>query len=294
MRGFPSLVRVCLATVVGAAFGLALVPVASADHLPYTTTLQDPLAPANRMVGRLSVKREDGTTQQCTAAVIGASNLSTVLTSAHCLLSPTHGGALSVLFRPGYHDGQAPLGTWQSSRQLLALQWPVTFSNNFDYAFLVMDPNSSGTPIQTAVGALPIAFNQPRNQAYRIVGLPGMPNPPFDGQKLYACDTAYGEDAGLTEPGPPQMVVGCDMGGGASGSPWINSQGVVASVLSDDLAPHHHIRSGPYLDQNAAALFEQASPTEPLPQRRKCKKKRAKRHAAVAKKKQCKKKRKRR
>jgi V8-like Glu-specific endopeptidase len=286
-----------LILLIAAAGLLALPPVASADHLPFTTTLQDPLAPANRMVGRLSVKREDGTTQQCTAAVIDASNRSTVLTAAHCLLSPSHGGALSVLFRPGYHDGQAPLGTWPSSRQLLAVNWPVTFSNNFDYAFLLIDPNSSGIPIQTAVGALPIAFNQPRNQAYRIVGLPGMPNPPFDGQKLYACDTAYGEDAGLSEPGPPQMVVGCDMGGGASGSPWINPQGVVASVLSDDLAPHHHIRSGPYLDQDAAALFEQASPTEPPLQLRKCKKANKHKHPAAAKKKKkkkCKKKKKKR
>lgn len=109
----------------------------------------------------------------------------------------------------------------------------ATANFRYDYGFLVVGRDLAGTAIEDVVGSLLIAFNQPRVQSYRVFGYPNAPDPPCDGEKLWACDTAWASDAASdTYPGRLRLEVDCDFGAGASGGPWLSGQGAVASVSS--------------------------------------------------------------
>ncbi len=276
---------------------LAIALSASALALPsqasaFTTELLDPTAVANRSIGKLFMTKANAVTQ-CTAAVVDAPNQSTLITAGHCLNSAGQGAAISARFVPGYHDGLAPFGEWTASQMLASPHWD-TVNHRYDYGFIVAARNARGVAVEDAVGALPIAFNQPRQQSYRLFGIPSAPNPPYDSQKLWACDTAWASDSTTDSgPGPFRLQVGCDFGEGSSGGPWLSGQGAVASVNSTSPVGQPNIENGPYLDSDAAALFATAGniPTgPPARSKKKCKKKKKGRSAASAKKKKCKRK----
>jgi V8-like Glu-specific endopeptidase len=275
----------------------ALAVVAPAEASAVTTAQLDSTASGNRTVGRLFVTNPTNT-EKCTGAVVDAPNQSTIVTAGHCLKSATNGVALSARFVPGYHDGVAPFGEWNALQMVPAPQWD-TANNRFDFAFIVAARNAQGVAVEDAVGALPIAFNQPRQQGYRIFGYPSQPAPPYDSQKLWACDTAWSEDViSDSFPGPPRIAADCDFGVGASGGPWLSAQGAVASVSSTSPPNNPISERGPYFGDEAAALFvsvKDVSTAPPAVAAKKCKKhKQRKKHAASAKKKKCKKKRRKR
>ncbi len=285
----------------GGPLGVVLVALAlllPAQAAAVTTTQLDSTVAPNRAVGKLFVDFPDGTTA-CSAAVVDAPNQSTILTAGHCLSSVDHAGGISgARFYPGWRDNTAPFGRWEQFQVLPAPQWVGTTNYRYDYGFIVLARNAAGTAIEDAVGALPIAFNQPRVQDYRVFGYPREPTPPYDGQKLWACDTTWSGDVTTgAEPGPYRLEVECDFGHGASGGPWLSAQGAVASLSSTSPVGFPNIERGPYLGGDAAALFATAGniSTAPPPvarRKRKCKKKRRK-GARIAKKKKCKKKRRR-
>jgi len=274
------------------ALAMALPGQAAANHLPFTTTPLDSTAPLNRSVGKLFLTHPGGV-GKCTAAVVDAPNQSTLLTAAHCVNSATNGGTTSARFVPGYHDGLEPFGGWTSVRFALPAPWAASRNSRYDFAFLVAGRNKAGKAVEDVVGSLPIAFNQPRNQAYRLFGFPEDPTPPYDGLRLWACDSSYGGDVGDALAGPPRMLAGCDFQDEASGGPWLSAQGAVASVISAGSQSHPEIISGPYLGDEAAALFASVANVSTAPKKKKCKRKKGKRRAAVAAKKKCKKKRRR-
>ena len=267
----------------------ALVPAQAAG---YTTTQLDSTAPENRMIGRLFVTRA-AVTVRCSAAVVDAPNRSTILTAGHCLNSATGGPAVSMRFVPGYHDGVAPYGEWNSLHSIPSPHWN-TVHFGYDYGFIVAARNAQGVAVEDAVGALPIAFNQPRVQDYRLLGLPS--EAPYDGQKLWACNTTWLEDiTSDAGPGPYRLRTSCDSGPGASGGPWLGASGAVASVVSTRSVSDPTHQNGPYLDGEAAALYGTAgnTPTTPAPvfkKKKKCKKKKKGHKRALAAKKKCKKK----
>ncbi len=278
----------------------ALAVLVPAEAVAFTTTQPDPTAAVNRSVGRLFLTKAGGTVR-CTATVVNAPNRSTLFTAAHCLNSAGNGAATSAEFAPGYHDGISPYGRWTSVNLLPSPLWD-TVSHRYDYGFIVVGRDASGQAVEDVVGGLPMAFNQPRAQNYRILGLPAQPAPPYDGQKLWACDTTYAGDYVIgVGTGPLQMMAGCDFGDAASGGPWLSSGNAVVSESSFDPAVPVDTLNGPYLDGNAAALLATAGniSTEPPPKpkpaaKKKCKKGKKgkrKRNAAAAKKK-CKKKKK--
>jgi hypothetical protein len=269
---------------------LVIPPGASA----FTTAQADPTAPVNRSVGRLFINSQLSGTSKCSAAVVDAPNQSTLLTAGHCLSTAADGPTVSAKFIPGYQDGAAPFGTWTSARFVQAPQWNGVFNRRYDYGFVIVDRNPAGVPVEDVVGGLPLAFNQARDQAYRILGLPGEPLP-YDGERLWACETAYAGDL-MSDPGPGPLRISaeCDFGVGASGGPWIGAGGAVASVSSTKGAT---TLRAPYFDNDAAALFQTAGTisTAPPVKKKKCKKKKKKgKKRALAAKKKCKKKKKKR
>jgi hypothetical protein len=203
--------RLALSALIVAALALP------AQAAGYTTAQLDSTAVSNRSVGKLFVTKPS-VTVKCTASVVDAPNRSILVTAGHCLKSAANGSATGVRFVPGYHDGLAPFGEWSAAKIVSAPQWD-TVNLRYDFGFIVAARNAQGVAVEDAVGALPIAFNQPRQQAYRIFGYPYEPTPKYDGQKLWACETAWSADVGDPFPGPPQIRAGCDFGGGASGGP---------------------------------------------------------------------------
>jgi len=271
----------------------ALAVAAPAEAAAFTTTQLD--ATAWPRVGKLFLSKAGGTVK-CTAAVVDAPNQSTLFTAGHCLNSAGNGAASSASFAPGYHDGVSPFGRWDSQQLLPAPQWD-TVNHHYDYGFIVLARNAQDVAVEDTVGAFPMGFNQPRAQNYRILGLPGDPTPPYNGEKLWACDTAYTGDYVGVGTGPASMMVDCDFGNGASGGPWLDSHGFVVSDSSfKPAAAPPNTLNGPYLDGSAAALFATAGsipvPAKPKPAQaaKKCKKKRKHRRHASGAKKKCKKK----
>ncbi len=264
----------------------------------YTTTQLDSTAPINRSVGRLFIVSQVTGPSRCSAAVVDAPNRSTIVTAGHCLATATDGPTLSATFVPGYHDGVKPFGEFAAVKFSPAPQWAGAYNRRYDYGFVVVGRSRSGAAVQNVVGALPIAFNQPRPQSYRILGLPAQPTPPYDGQKLWACDTTFTADFLDAFTGPPRMSAECDFGVSSSGGPWVGAGGAVASVSATRTNSGPSRLTAPYLDGDAAALFatvKDISTAPPVTKKCKKKKKRKGRSAvAAAAKKKCKAKRKRR
>ena len=241
----------------------ALLPAgAEASHIPFTRTPVDPATvPA---VGKLETVGADQEPFSCSGVVVDANNQSVVVTAAHCIY---RAGGLpeTARFLPAYNEGVAPFGDWEVMQYLPSDPWVASGHSHFDWAFLVLDRNSNGQAIEDVVGGLPIEFNQPRTQAYKLLGYPAEPSPPFDGERLWACETAWGGNFRDPDPdeqyGPLGMVVGCDMGHGASGGPWLNAAGVVSSVISTQFGGHPNILGGPYFGDDAAAKFAVATGT---------------------------------
>lgn len=239
----------------------ALLPAsAAANHIPFTRAQVEPRSIP--MVGKLRLVN-DGVAASCSAAVIDAVSQSVALTAAHCVYSSSRGYPESGRFIPAYATGSGPFGEWPVKQYLPGDPWVLSGHSHYDWAFLILSRNSNGQAVEDVVGGLPIAFNQPRDQAYRILGYPAEPSPPFNGEQLWGCTTAWGQDFKDPDPdeqyGPPGMVAGCDMGPGASGGPWLNSQGVVSGVLSTTFGGHTGIVGSPFLGDEAAAKFALAT-----------------------------------
>jgi hypothetical protein len=133
-----------------------------------------------------------------------------------------------------------------------------------------MAPNGS-EEIQEVVGARGIAFNQDVDQTYRSIGHPQAP--PFDGQKMFYCDSDFGY-LDIFVPSPAPMAIGCDMTGGSSGGGWIvedpeTGEGFVHSVNSygyDEPSGEEYVDTmfGPQMGNVAAGVYEAAGGDAPV------------------------------
>jgi hypothetical protein len=287
---------------VTAILGALLLPAAAQAAPPNTGDFMTPFtrslitantSPPNRSVGKIHIRFPNGSAEACSASVVDASNRSTLMTAAHCVYAKAKGGlATSASFAPGFHGSVEPYGEWESLSIVPSGPWMLSGHSHFDFAFIALRPQG-GHYVEDVVGGLPIAFNQPRDQAYHLLGYPGDPNPPFDGSQLWACDSTYGGDIYDPDPdeqyGPPIQYTGCDLGHGASGGPWLNPGGVLTSVISTFLPNTPNIIGGPYLGDDAAALYASVGNIPTGTPQRKCRKKKGHK-SAVAAKKRCKKK----
>lgn len=287
-----STVAACVAlaaTLVALALASSALAVTS---VPFTRALTDTNAPPGIQVGKIDMQWPDGANSDCSASVVDAPNRSTLITAAHCIYTSRHlGKAVSVRFAPGYNNGNSPYDQYFSREIAIPQQW-IAGSSQYDYAFIVVGRTRKGRAVQDLVGAIPIAFNQPRNQPYRLIGYPNSPDPPFNGATSWTCSSGPGVDSFAPAPRqnePPTIVAGCDMGDGASGGPWLTDQGIVASVTHTTFPSTPNVLGGPFLDDAAAALFDSVKNISTV--RKKCrKKKQGKKSAAVAKKMKCRKK----
>jgi V8-like Glu-specific endopeptidase len=174
---------------------------------------------------------------QCSGSVIDSPAGDVVLTAGHCVVDPKTGAvARWVVFEPGYREGETPFGVFAARSFVTTPEWSSTAGTSDpdeagDLALLVLVPNAeTGQSVEATVGALSIAFEQPREQTYTQWGYPG--ESPYNGEILYSHTTPY---AGVDTSFPPAVrpiKIASDFTGGASGGPWTVGPASAPTVLS--------------------------------------------------------------
>ncbi len=201
---------------------------------------------------------------RCSASSVasGAGNL--VLTAAHCVVDPKTGTVASwLVFIPAYHEGVEPFGEWAATEYGVTTAWAETagtssVSEGGDVAILRMQSRESdGASLQSVVGALGIAFNQPRNQVYTQFGYPA--KAPYNGERLFEEVAEYeGADKSVT---PATVGVSSDFTQGSSGGPWTTggAKPVALSLTAYAYGTHSGLLFGPYFGAAAKSLYRRAS-----------------------------------
>ena len=87
----------------------------------------------------------------CTASVVNSPAGNLIVTAAHCVSSFV-GNPGSITFAPGYHDGQAPHGTWTVTAIFTSRKWQSGGDQDDDVAFLTV-----AGPVQKYTGAEQLA-----------------------------------------------------------------------------------------------------------------------------------------
>ena len=138
----------------------------------------------------------------------------------------------------------------------------------YDWAFIHVHPSAYELPIEAVTGGLALDFNPARGQSWTVYGYPQgsvlSQTPPVAASSFVQCG---GKDATTpgsllpAPPGPPTLFIAppsCDKDvGGASGGPWVNSQGEIGGVSKAQQAGTGIIAS--YLDNAAAKAYAGAT-----------------------------------
>lgn len=170
----------------------------------------------------------------CTASVVHSPRHDLVVTAAHCLDGKTE----QLVFVPGYRDGVAPYGVWTVARWFLPQGWTAGRDEDSDVAFAVVD-RRGGEGVEdvvggnrfaagTVTGATAVTLTAYLNSREEPVSCTDLPRPDHRTQQRVSC------------PG---------LGGGSSGSPWVNGDGQVVGVLGG----HEH--GGATADVSYSVVF---------------------------------------
>jgi RTX calcium-binding nonapeptide repeat (4 copies) len=208
-----------------------------------------------------------GTDYLCSATVVDSASHAVVWTAGHCVNGADIGlgFATNWMFVPGYHEGEAPYGSWTAGELMATDRWSDDANLRLDVGAAILQRDSEGRGIEDVVGARGIGFNQSRSQRFDAYGFPAVdPNTPllppnFDGDHLFRCRSdRVGNDAppGL---GPETMRINCDMTAGASGGSWVIDDRYVNSVTSYEYAFDAGHLYGPYFGSAAKRLYVKAS-----------------------------------
>lgn len=221
-------------------------------------SVPDTTLPPFREVGRVFVRigNYDGF---CSGAAVNSESRKLVLTAGHCLynLLPHHRYptlARFFEFVPGYANGQSPFGVFVGRKAFLPRPWLRQGNENFDMSAVLTEPNTSGQNVADATGGgLSIFTDKARDREYQVLGYPGSGQ-----QTMQECDARFAGDDRNTYPlgGPPSLGVGCFMGEGASGGPWLVEGGTAIGGMTTYGYRKNFTRTyGPYFSRrNVGAL----------------------------------------
>jgi V8-like Glu-specific endopeptidase len=188
----------------------ALLPsgVAAAATPPHTV-----VASPRPEIGALSAGPTP-TDHHCSASIVASPKGNVIVTAAHCVA-----GKPRVYFTPGYHDGQAPYGTWESAATYIDPGWNTSHDINgagspYDYAFVVLQPRNGKNVAEVTGASLNLKIDQTLPSPVSVFGYPsggqGYQDKPYVGDSTVSKDGQYWEILQCT--GIP---------GGFSGGPWI-------------------------------------------------------------------------
>jgi V8-like Glu-specific endopeptidase len=193
----------------------------------------------------------------CSAATIASANKDLVVTAGHCAHGKS-GWAENWIFVPGYRNGIGPAGGFTARRMFVPDQWSRSGDDDYDVAMVAL-ATSDGKHVTDAVGAHPIAFDQPRGRQAYGFGYPAAGR--YNGERLAYCSGRPHKDPhGLTQ----AQGLHCDLTQGSSGGPWLSKfdsgtgAGVVTSVSSFKYADDGTTMYGPYFGSSIRRLYDQA------------------------------------
>jgi V8-like Glu-specific endopeptidase len=220
-----------------------------------------------------------GMNGQCSATLVQSKSQAVIVTAAHCVsnghvvfsdyrFAPAHTGGIDDLqgkCAPESCSGFSPYGIWAATASGVVMdkRYNSNADHSYDYAFIVMAPNSAGEQIGQISPSLPVQFNQGRNQPWVAYGFPS-------GGPLTTCSTGNpaSENAdGFVNGDPPYMTMNCNtLTEGSSGGPWIaaTSQAVggVNSQFVSQFIGGDYLR-GTYLGCQASWDFKKAEHMAP-------------------------------
>jgi Tol biopolymer transport system component len=182
----------------------------------------------------------------CSASTVNSPAKNLVFTAGHCLLDEDPNSVLirNVVYVPGYRrEGppsteDRPYGTWAVRRVVVHPQWADATGRSerdwgYDVGAVLVYPSNvtGGESLVDVVDANIIDFNLPAEQDTYVFGYPG--NFPDEGGVLRYCQGQSGWN-GIFD--PRRQHIGCTMGPGSSGGPWLTAfggeRGLLHSVTS--------------------------------------------------------------
>jgi V8-like Glu-specific endopeptidase len=107
-------------------------------------------------------------THFCSASVVNSAAGDLVLTAAHCV----YGRTGTIVFVPGYTNGQTPYGVWQVTKVYTDSAWDSSQNPNDDVAFLTLADAPGGVPIENVTGAETLDTGTPAGQLVEVIGYP--------------------------------------------------------------------------------------------------------------------------
>ncbi|MFI7275808.1 trypsin-like serine peptidase [Streptomyces sp. NPDC049879] len=255
---------------------------AEAVPMPYTEN--------GAPVGKVFFDSPDGP-MVCSGTVIqdpahpGQSNL--VATAGHCVHAGAGGGWYrNIQFIPAFNNGGlpadqvysesvayeqvAPYGAFWADYVSTTQYWIDNGTESGgdgahgDFAVMSVQPmEDTGLSLEETVGAaVPVNFDAPAVSGLGTVTLYGFPEAaPYDGVAMYRCTAEPGRlslDASM----PVMYWAGCTMTSGASGGPWLrtNGDGQAELVSVNSIGPMESTwLAGPRLDDEAQGVLEHVS-----------------------------------
>ncbi|MFF0000559.1 trypsin-like serine peptidase [Streptomyces avermitilis] len=155
-----------------------------------------------------------------------------------------------IVFVPGYAKDKAPYGRYAVKATMTPCSWAEDTVK--DIAAMVVATPAKGKRLTDAVGAQNIAFSRPAGERVTAFGCPA--TTPQRGEELLYCP-------GNSQRAPEgEEHVPCDLGGSASGGPWLagfnspTGKGTVVSVNSHGEGDGGTPMYGPTLDKTAGRL----------------------------------------
>jgi V8-like Glu-specific endopeptidase len=198
----------------------------------------------------------------CSASTVASADSDVVVTAAHCVKDGTGAWTTNWTFVPGYANGKDPYGSYTARQFYVASQWSSRGDNNYDVAFVALNPavlGGSTVTVGQEVGGQGIEFGaQPAREV--AFGYPA--DPPYSGGQIAYCSGKVSPDpyGGTTDTG-----LNCPMTAGSSGGPWLSSfnraagTGIISSVSSFKYSTDNAILYGPGLGPTAQALYRAAA-----------------------------------
>lgn len=209
--------------------------------------------------GKVFFQGANGGYYMCSAAVVASESADLVATAGHCVYDTDSQAWLSSnwVFIPAYSNGNRPYGTWPARTFVTLTSWTNDRNFNHDVGFVALS-TLDGRHIQHVLGSQGMGFNFARLQYTFAFGYPGN----LDGGNYLKSCIGNAEDPNGAGGDYHGQRLRCNMGGGASGGPWLqyvdesNGIGYVTSVNSFRIgsAPDHLF--GPYFDSTIGSLYD--------------------------------------
>ena len=164
---------------------------------------------------------QNGTNYRCSgASVLSSPAYQTVWTAGHCVSDGNGTFDSRAVFVPSYKNGKAPYGVFPAKFLATSAAWHLDGDLTGDLGAMRVGRNGAGRTLQSRVGSLGFAWNQPRVQHWNDFGYPAAP--PFTGRWMVTCDASHAyDDTAIQGAAPTPFAIGCDMTGGSSGGPFI-------------------------------------------------------------------------